>query len=100
MAVEGILELHDLDADLARSESVEHPLRGIAVVVGAHAGVVAAHDEVRTAVVLPDDGMEYGFTGPGVAHRGGENRQQHPGGRQVLAHQSLVAADALMRRNV
>ena len=42
-------------------------------VVVAHAGVVAPHDEVGAAVVLPHDGVEDGLPGAGVAH----GRRQH-----------------------
>src|SRR5262249_56050908 len=49
---ERVLEEHRLDVELVRLELVEDQLRVVGAVVVADAGMVAADDEVRAAVVL------------------------------------------------
>ena len=59
-----MLEREDLDAELAGRVLVEDPLRGVRVVVVAHAGVVAPDDEVRAAVVAADQAWNTASLGP------------------------------------
>jgi len=67
-----VLEEHRLDVELVRLELVEDQLRVVGAVVVADAGVVAADDEVRAAVVLAADRVPDRLARPGVAHRGRE----------------------------
>src|SRR5262249_55035532 len=73
-AIEGVVEKHRRDLQLFRRELTEYQLRVVGAVVIAHAGMVAADDEVRTTVVLPNGGVENGFARPGVPHRRGQHR--------------------------
>ena len=77
LAVERVLEEERRDAHLAGLELVEDVLRVVGAVVVADAGVVAADDEVRAAVVLAHDGVEDGLARPGVAHGRREDAQHH-----------------------
>ena len=65
----------------------------LAALVLAGAGVVAADDEVRAAVVLADDRVPDGFARAAHSHR---ERQEREHGRvlRVVRHEGLVAADA------
>ena len=54
-AEERVLEEHRLDVELVRLELVEDQLRVVGAVVVPDAGMVAADDEVRTAVILAAD---------------------------------------------
>src|SRR6476659_6030750 len=68
VAPEGVLEEQRLDPELADVDVVEDPLRVVGAVVIAHAGVVAADDEVGTAVVAADDRVEHRLARPRVVH--------------------------------
>src|SRR6185437_14654799 len=68
LAEERVVEEHRLDPELVALEAVEDQVRVVRAVVAAHAGVVAAHDEVRAAVVLAADRVPDGLTRPRVAH--------------------------------
>ena len=93
-AEERRVEAQRSDAQLARRELLEDLLRFERTVVAAHAGVVAADDEVRDAVVLPHQGVEEGLPRTRVAHRRGEGGEQRPIGRVVPLEQRLVGAEA------
>src|SRR5207302_6629670 len=69
-AVEGVLELQDLDAELAWRVLVEDPMGGVSVVVAAHSRVVATDDEMRAAVVASHQGVKDRLLRPRVAHPG------------------------------
>ena len=70
LAEERVLVLERLDAQLAGLELVEDVLRVVGAVVVADAGVVAADDEVRAAVVPAHERVEDRLARAGVAHRG------------------------------
>ena len=89
-----MLEEHRLDVELVRLQVVEDELRVVRPVVVAHAGVVAADDEVRAAVVLTADRMPDRLARPGVAHRRREGGQKHAVLGVVAAEQRPVALDA------
>ena len=59
---------------------------GVAVVIIAHAGVVAAKHMVRAAQVLADDGVKDGLPRPGVAHI----PQQRRGAVNIRAKEPLL----------
>ena len=61
--------------------------------VAARSRVVAADDEVRAAVVLPDDRVPHRLARSAHAHRQRQQRQQRRPGR-IAVQQRLVAADA------
>src|SRR5207237_1113961 len=58
LAVEAVLEEQRRDAELLRVELIEDQMRVVRPVVIPDAGVVAAHDEVRAAVVLAHNRVE------------------------------------------
>ena len=95
-----MLEAQDLDPELARCVLIEDAVRGVGVVVVAHAGVVAADYEVRASVVAADDGVEHRLLRSGVAHPRGVGRQKDAIGRVVAREQLFVAAHADSRGNV
>ncbi len=80
------------------ARTVEDQVRVVRAVVAADAGVVAADDEVRAAVVLAADRMPHRLAGPGVAHRSREGREHGAVGRVVVLEQHLVAAARAPRR--
>ena len=93
-----LLEVDHLHAELFLV--LLHELLGIvraverlAALVLAGAGVIAADDEVRAAVVLADDRVPDRFARPAHPHR---QRQQREVRRvlRVVRHERLVAADA------
>src|SRR5262249_47089457 len=77
-------------SQLDRLELIEELLRSERAVEAAHACVIAPDDEVRDAVVLPDQRVEDRFARPGVAHRRGECREQRPALGIVVFEQQLV----------
>lgn len=96
--VNHLLELDHLDAELLLV-LLDQVLRVVgavvvlAVLVLAGAGVVAADNEVRRAVVLADDGVPKGLAGTAHAHGQGQQGQRgHAVG--VTGQQGLVDADA------
>ena len=94
LAPERVLEEHRLDVELVRLELVEDQLRVVGAVVVADAGVVAADDEVRAAVVLAADRVPDRLARAGVAHRGRERGEHDAVGRVVAVEQDAVALDA------
>ena len=84
LAPERVLEEHRLDVELVRLELVEDQLRVVGAVVAADAGVVAADDEVRAAVVLAADRVPDRLARAGVAHRRREGGDEHAVGRVVV----------------
>ena len=66
----------------------------LAVAVVARAGVVAADDEVRAAVVLADDGVPDGLARAAHAHRERQQRERRRLLRDSALQQRLVAAHA------
>jgi hypothetical protein len=99
-AVERRIQLERRDANLLGRELIEDPLRGQRLVVLADAGVIAADDERGDAVVLADHGVEDRFARAGVAHRGGECREDGAVARVVLLHQRLVRLEPHRRRHI
>ena len=97
---EGVIEEQWLDAQLARRERAEDVVRVVGAVVVADAGMVAADDEVRAAVVLADQGVEDRLARTGVAHGGREDAQQDAVGRVVVVEQHPIAAHAHVGGNV
>ena len=75
LAVEGVVEEERRDRPARRVELVEDVLRVVGAVVVADAGVVAADDEVRAAVVLAHQRVEDRLARAGVAHRRREARR-------------------------
>src|SRR5438552_1681517 len=69
LAPERVLEEHRLDVELVRLELVEDQLRVVGAVVVADAGMVAADDEVRAAVVLAAERVPDRLARAGIAHR-------------------------------
>jgi hypothetical protein len=99
-AVERRIELERGDANLLGRELIEDALRGQRLVILADAGVIAADDERSDAVVLADHGVEDRFARAGVAHRGGEGREDGAVARVVLLHQRLVCLEPHRRRHI
>src|SRR5258708_14631861 len=77
-AVEGVLEAQDLDSQLAWCVLVEDAMGRVRVVVAADSGVVATDDEMRAAVVAPDNRAEGRLPGTGVTHPRRVGGEQHP----------------------
>src|SRR5437763_13907833 len=94
LAPESVLEEHRLDVELVRLELVEDQLRVVGAVVVADTGVVAADDEVRTAVVLAADRVPDRLARPRVAHGGRERREDDAALRVVVLEQDAIALDA------
>src|SRR5215210_1799379 len=97
-AEEGVFEEQGGEPDLLLVELVEDVLgfvvsvEGIALRVLAWSGVVAAHDEVRAAVVLAAERVEDRLAGSTVAHRCGEDGQHRPVLGIVALQDRLVGA--------
>src|SRR5581483_9095053 len=91
LAPEGVLEEHRLDVELVRLELVEDQLRVVGAVVAADAGVVAADDEVRAAVVLAADRVPDRLARAGVAHGGRERGDDDAIGGVVVVDEDAVA---------
>src|SRR5215217_6010338 len=89
-AEERVLEEQGGDPEFLRLELLEDVLGVVGPVVAADAGVVAAHDKVRAAVVLAADGVEDGLPRARVAHGGREHREHGPVFRIVLFQYHLV----------
>src|SRR5690349_7343144 len=100
LAEERVLEEHRLDVELVRLELVEDQLRVVGAVVVADAGVVAADDEVRAAVVLAADRVPDRLARAGVAHRRREGGDEHAVGGVVAVHEDAVALDPGRGRDV
>ena len=100
VAPERVLEEHRLDVELVRRELVEDELRVVRAVVVADAGVVAADDEVRAAVVLAADRVPDRLARARVAHRRRERREQDAVRRVVAVEQRAVAVDAHVHGHV
>ena len=79
---------------------VEDLLRVVGAVVVTDAGVVAADDEVRRAVVAADDRVEDRLARTGVAHLRRVDAEHDPVVRVVVLHQDLVAAHPHVGRDV
>ena len=92
VAPEGVLEHQRLDPELVDVDRLEDLLRVVGAVVVAGAGVVAADDEVRGAVVAADDRVQDRLARAGVVHLRRLHAQYHPVVRVVVLHQHLVAA--------
>ena len=60
--------MRGLGLERACGDLVENLLRVEGAVVVAHAGMVAADDQVGAAEVLPEHRVEQGFPGTGIAH--------------------------------
>ena len=92
------LEGHHLDAEFV-AELRDQLLRIVgtvevlALAILARAGVVAADDEVRTAVILADDGVPERLARAAHAH-GQRQQAEHGGVGRVALQQLLVAAHA------
>ena len=92
VAEERVLEHQRLDAERRpASSSSKIALRVVGAVVGADAGVVAADDEVRAAVVLAADRVQDRLARAAVAHGGRERREQRAVRRVVVLEQRVVA---------
>ena len=96
--VDHLLEVDHLHAELffvllEELLGIVRAVERLAALVLAGAGVVAADDEVRAAVVLADDGVPDRFARAAHSHR---EREQREHGRvlRIVRHQRLVAADA------
>src|SRR3990172_13150670 len=68
LAEEGVVEEERGYAYGERVEVVKDVMRVKGAVVVAYSGMVPAYDEVRAAVVLPYEGVEYRLLGAGVPH--------------------------------
>src|SRR5215203_2975373 len=105
-AEEGVFEEEGGKPDLPFFELVEDvlgfvvPVEGIALRVLARSGVVAAHDEVRAAVVLAADRVEDRLAGPPVAHGRREDRQHRSVLGIVALQDRLVGAHPDVGRDV
>ena len=96
--VDHLLEVDHLHAELFfvlldELLGIVRAVERLAALVLAGAGVVAADDEVRAAVVLADDGVPDGFARAAHSHREREERE-HGRVLRVVRHERLVAADA------
>ena len=71
-AIEGSVEPQYLNSQLT-VEPASQVVGVIKPVIIADSGVVTPHDKVGSAVVAPDDGVEYRFPGAGIKHRRGQH---------------------------
>ena len=68
MAVEGPVDVQGFGFQGVLGDGQKDLLGVKGAVVFAHTGMVAADDEVGAAEVLPEDGVQQGFPGTGIAH--------------------------------
>src|SRR4030095_14127109 len=71
-AIESVIEKQWRNTQLLRFEFVENVMRIIRAVVVPHSRMIAAHNEMRAAVVLANQRMKDRFARTGVAHCGGD----------------------------
>src|SRR2546428_7866575 len=75
-------------------------MRIVGPVIVPHASMVAPNDEVRTAIVLAHQGVENGLTRPSVAHRGGENTEDHTISRVIVLQEHFITTHANVSRGI
>ena len=80
----------DGDAEFAVKASRQF-LRFIFAVEIADAGMVTSDDEMRAAIVAPDDGVKHRLARAGIAHHCREHRKHDPLLRQEAPDQGLIA---------
>ena len=73
--------------------SVVRAVERLAGLVLAGAGVIAANDEMRAAVILANDRVPDGFAWAAHPH-GQRQEREHRGVLRIVSHERLVAADA------
>src|SRR5258708_903343 len=74
-AIESVVEKQWGDTQLFRFEFIEDVMRVISPIVITHSGVIAAHDEMRAAVVLANQRMKDRFARTGISHCGRHDRK-------------------------
>ena len=95
-----MFEFKNGHADFFWLELIENFLRIIGAVIVAHAGVVAADDEMGDAVILADQRVQNGLARAGVTH-GQRHHGQHGAVFVVIVvDEHLVALHASIGRNV
>src|SRR5215216_42616 len=99
-AEEGVLEEERCHAQLLFLELLEDVLGIIGAVVAAYPSVIAAHDEVRAAVVLATDGVEDGLPWSRIPHSRREDRQDGAVFRIVALQDDLVGSHPHRSRDV
>src|SRR5690349_6317359 len=97
LAIKSSAEAKRRDSQFVRLEAEEFLLRVEGPVEAANSGMIAAHDEVRAAVVFARYGMEDGFARPRVAHRRGVHAEHCSRRGKRRADQSLVTTQADFR---
>jgi hypothetical protein len=95
-----MLEEHRFDVELVGLELVEDELCVVGAVVVAYAGVVAADDEMRAAIVLAADCVPNGLARPRVAHRRRKRGHDDTILRVIAADEHAVGLDAGLRGDV
>jgi len=88
VAIEERHEEHWFDAYIR--EFLEYLLRRKWMIVASHACMVPTDNEMRAAVVLPHDSMEYGFPGACIAHLRLENAKNDPVLWIIIVDQDFV----------
>src|SRR3989338_3739602 len=90
VAVKGVVEEERHDAYLFGGKGVKNLMGIEGSVVIPDPGMVAAHDEVSTAVVLADQGVKDRLTGARVAHRSRIDREDYTILWVVIFNQDFV----------
>jgi hypothetical protein len=75
--VESVIEKEGSYPYFVGPEIVEDLLSIEGTIIVAYPGMIPAHNKVCASIVLSDQGMEYGFPGPCIAHGCREDGQQH-----------------------
>src|ERR671932_144965 len=92
LTVESVFKLHRHNTQFNWIELIKDVLSIVGTVIVTNTCMVAPDDEMSTAVVLADQGVENCFSWTGVAHVGWINCQNHSLFREVVLHHNLVAA--------
>lgn len=99
-AVEGMLKFQGNNPQGCWIKFIEDMLGIVGAVVVPHTRVIATNNEMGTAVVLTDEGMENRFPWLCIAHRCRINGQNHPIFGEVVLEHDFIAAHPHIGGNV
>src|ERR687886_129967 len=91
LAEEGVFKLHRHDSQFGWLKLIKDVLSIIGAVIVTDACMVAPNNEVSTAIILANQGVENRFSRPSIAHGGWINCQNYSVFWKVKFHHNLVA---------
>src|SRR5437763_17094430 len=97
---EGVVKEHRCNGKLRRVELSKNEVCVIFAIVGPYTGMIAAHNEMRTPIVLAHECMEDSFAWTGITHSGRKHTQDDPISRVVVLQQHFIATHTYIRGNI